>query len=386
MNEHDDGQFEDLRARYASLNDIAPPDDVKDGIRAMIEQSAGADLHAGTVRRRRKARPTVKALMPGFVAGAAVVIATGGIVGIMANKRSPGVPSLPPSIGPTNGSRGSAMGVVAAGSQNIWFILVMAILVAGMAVTYLTRHRQPRWEWLRQTLVVVRSPIAWGATIGIAVGIRGLPVPVPTYADYWVWEMPSGHYVASVAGMCVIGCLIGGMIQFGRRKVLPWHVSWWMLGSTSLILLIGIMAFFRSQAGTRDTLWGDARIGLIQPFVASENMNASPPQRNVNILGADLLDASSFLVTVVQQQQVLGTKADFYDAANMFYNVGIVLVDAPHQSRQAVRQAENFLAKIEPIYRRNIGKTASPQNIERTISAIVAVAPKQYFKLGAPGL
>lgn len=186
----DDEVFEQL----STLSDIHMDPDKK--------QSLRDDLHRRMDResRKRSLRQRLRSLAPVGVGAAAMVVAGAGITSIVMRKRSLPSPTgvFGPAIKQTTGA--APAGAYPPISGDLWFTITMAVLAVSMVVVVLTRRRAARWEWLRDALEVLRSPIFWGVTFGVVIGTRGIPVLVPHYSRYWVWEMPSGSYVASVGG------------------------------------------------------------------------------------------------------------------------------------------------------------------------------------------
>ncbi|WDL95815.1 sulfite exporter TauE/SafE family protein [Alicyclobacillus sp. ALC3] len=369
----DDKVFEQLE----KLTEIQMKSERKLAIRDELQKQMAADRRHG--KRRLIIQSRLRTLAPGAVAAAAMVVAGTVIAGILTQKKTgalaPARVRLPLQQTAGAGAGGSP---TMAWSSNEWFYFTMGIVLVCAVLVFLTRKWNPRWEWVRETMSVLRSPILWGAAFGIVVGIRGIPVLVPN-RGYWVWDMPSSYYVASTTGFGTLGCLIGAMIQFGTRKTVSWHLSWWAFGMPALALVIGLIGFYRTQASTRDSLWVVANNGLQWDMLVAGHLSRNPSQQQVRLLGSYLVMAGADIGSLSSHWALLGTNTPFQEVGVAFHTAGTILVQS--NNPQQMRTAEKFVNRTSSLYLKVSfanHDNLTAQNMAELISQIYAAIPQSW--------
>lgn len=272
------------------------------------------------------------------------------------------------------------MGVSSAGSQHTWFIVVMAVFVAAMLVIFFTRRLEPRWEWLRETMMVLRSPIIWGAVVGVLVGIRGIPVVIPGTGAIWVWAMPSGAYVASVTGFGVAGCLVGAVIQFWSRRVVSWKIGIWAFGVPALALLIGTVGLYRMHAQLQNSTRYLSNMGLSGiPATAAILDSQDSTQQDMNRAAGWLIRAGADLGAASQFKSASGARASYQEVGDGLSNAGYTILLS--RNSKHVQQAEKYVDDVDAIVK-HAEKMYPRQplgDIPGLVNQIASITPQSYL-------
>ncbi|QSO48485.1 hypothetical protein [Alicyclobacillus mengziensis] len=223
---------------------------------------------------------------------------------------------------------------------------------------------------------VIKSPIWWCTLFGLVVGYFGIPVRVPAYV-MWMWNQPYGFRIASIFVLGTVGCLVGLFFHYWKWKRLDRGVSMWVLGISSLALIVGTIGFFRYQAHKETVMWTKVNLGFVRAMGVSQD---NPTNTDA---GIQMLKAGADIQAGADMGGIARFGRDRYQKlssiASAFSEAGYFMVS---QNKEKSQEAIKFAHKAGSIIRK-IGNQSYPnetKNLNEVISEINRDIPSDFDK------